>query len=364
VKAVSYRKRGSGAEGLSAPELASVLLEALLEGDESLAAAPAPPGEEEELARRLEEAARSAADLEEVDGRQLLERLRSLGWLASDEGGVGYRLAPQLLRALELRALRRLFAFPLRSRGAWPRSGGRGPNEPNGPEEAWRWGEPLRLDAAATLKAALPRDVAELRLEDLRVRAGEGGRRLALALLVDCSHSMVLYGADRFGPAKRLALALAHWTRAAGGWMQAYCIHDRADPIPEAKLPFIRVLPSHTNTAAGLARAHDWLRRRMAEEKLVVLVTDGRPTAIETGSGEVYKNAWGMDPLIRERTLAEAVRLRRLGAELQVYLLGEEEAALEFSRELARRARGRLVRTGAEELGRRVLLEMERLRSA
>jgi len=351
-------------ERLSAPELASLLLEALLESDESPAAALAPPSEEEELARRLEEVARNAAEVAEVDGRQMLERLRSLGWLSSDEGGVGYSLAPQLLRALELRALRRLFAFSLRSKGMWPRAGGRGPNEPSGPEEAWRWGQPLRLDAAATLKKVLPGDVSDLRLEDLRVRAGEGGRRLALALLVDCSHSMVLYGADRFGPAKRLALALAHWVRVAGGWMQAFCIHDRADPIPETKLPFIRVLPSHTNTAAGLARAHDWLRRRMAEDRQVVLVTDGRPTAVETEGGEVYKNAWGADPLIRERTLAEAVRLRRLGAELQLYLLGEEEAAIEFSRELARRARGRLVRTGAEELGRRVLLEMERLRPA
>jgi len=364
VKTVFYRKKRAGAGDVSAPELARLLLEALLDADEAAAAGPAPPDEDEELARRLREAARRIEGAEEVSGEELLRKMRGLGWLQREEGGVGYALAPQLLRALELRALRRLFAPPLRRQGSWPRAGGRGPHEPHGPEERWRWGEPLRLDAAATLKAALPRGVAELEPGDLRVRAGEGGRRLALALLLDCSHSMVLYGVDRFAPAKRAALALAHWVRAAGGWMQAFCIHDLAEPIPEGRLPFVRVLPSHTNTAAGLSRAHAWLRRRPAEERVAVLITDGRPTAVETAVGEVYKNAWGFDPLIRERTLAEGVRLRRLGAELQIYLLGEEDEARRFNLELARRARGRLVQTGAGELGSRLLLDLKRLRSA
>jgi len=364
VKSVVYRRKAAGAGGLSAPELASLLLDALLEADETTAGGPSPPPLDEQLTRALEEAAARAGLDEAVSGEELLERLRTAGWLQREEGGVDYQLAPQLLRALELKALRRLLAPPLRAGGGWPRSGGRGPHEPHGPEEAWRWGEPLRLDAAATIKAILPRSVAEMRLEDLRVRAGEGGRRLAVTLLLDCSHSMVLYGRDRFAPAKRAALALAHWVRAAGGWLQAYCIHDRADPIAEGRLPFVRVLPSHTNTAAALSQAHDWLKRRPAEERVAILITDGRPTAVETAAGEIYKNAWGQDPLIREKTLAAAVRLRKLGAELQIYLLGEEEEARSFNAEMARRARGRLVLTDESSLGARILLDLEERRPA
>lgn len=344
---------------MAAPDLARLLLDALLEGDETAAAGPLPLPEEEDLTRRLEAAQEGCDEARVVSGEELLERLRGLGWLRREEGGVAYELAPQLLRALELKALRSLFKPPLRRQGSWPYSGGRGPHEPHGPEEAWRWGEPLRLDAAATIKAVLPRKFSDLRLDDLRVRAGEGGRRLAVALLLDCSHSMVLYGGDRFAPAKRAALALAHWVRAAGGWLQAYCIHDRAEEVAEGRLPFVRVLPSHTNIAAALSRAHDWLKRRPAEERVAILITDGRPTAVETASGEVYKNAWGMDPLIKERTLAAAVRLRKLGAELQIYLLGDEEEARSFNAEMARRARGRLVSTDAAGSGTRILLDLE-----
>jgi len=360
VKSVVYQKVDLRAVGLSAPELARLLLDALLEGDESAAAGPLPPLEDEALAQRLQAAAQEAGLLDgAVSGEELLKKLRRLGWLRRLEGGVGYELAPHLLRALELRALRRLFAPPLRRRGSWPRSGGSGPHEPHGPEQGWRWGEPLRLDAAATLKAILPRSVNEMALDDLRIRAGEGGRRLAVALLLDCSHSMVLYGVDRFGPAKRTALALSHWVRAAGGWLQTFCVHDRAEPLAEGRLPFVRVQPSHTNIAAALNRAHGWLRRRLAEERVVILITDGRPTAIETADGQIYKNAWGLDRRIKEKTLAEAVRLRRLGAELQIYLLGDEAEARRFNIELARRARGRLVPIGVDELGLRILRNLE-----
>lgn len=348
---------------MSAPALANLLLQALLDADETIAAGPLPLLEEELIAKKLEDAAAFVGLAEPVDGGELFEKLRSLGWLRRGGSEVGYQLAPQVLKALELRALRGLLSPPIRRGGSWPRSNGRGPHEPNGAEEAWRWGEPLRLDAAATLKAALPRAVDDLRLDDLRVRAGEGGRRLAVALLLDCSHSMVLYGVDRFAPAKRAALALAYWVRAGGGWLQAYCIHDRADPVSEERLPFVRVLPSHTNTAAALARAHEWLKRRPAEERVAILITDGKPTAVETASGEIYKNAWGSDPLIKKQTLAKAVRLRRLGAELQIYLLSKDAEAQSFNSELARRARGRLVLTDEAGLGLRILNNLGELRS-
>ena len=359
TKVVYEKKRGAG--GVPAPELLRLAAEALLGLDEEVAAKSPLASEEELLAAALEEAAQRLEPEASLNGAELLRRLREAGWL-QEPGRGGFAAAPELLRALELRALKRLLLPPpARAAGPWPQPGRRGPHEPHGAAVPWRWGEPLRLDAAATLQAALPRPPAELHPADLRVREGEGGRRLAVALLLDCSHSMVLYGADRFGPAKRTALALAHWVRAGGGESQAFCIHDEAEEIAAARLPFVRVQPSHTNTAAGLARAREWLRRRSAAERVAVLITDGRPTAVTTDGGRVYKNAWGDDPLIREKTLAAAVRLRKTGVHLQLYLLGGEEQARAFSAELVRRAHGVMVETDPERLGWRVLLDLQRL---
>ncbi|HHO58001.1 MAG TPA: VWA domain-containing protein [Oceanithermus profundus] len=323
---------------------------------------PEPEGlaDEERLRQALEDAARGAGEADPGSAATAtLDLLRNRGWI-EPAGAAAPRLQahPELLRLASLRALRTLLPQARPSGGAWPRAGVRGPHEPHGPERPWRWGEPLQLDAAATLKAGLLR--GGLTLAELRVREGEGGRRSAVALLLDCSHSMVLYGVDRFGPAKRLALALHHWLGREGDRLRVVCFHDVAVPVPPERLPFLRALPSHTNTAAALEAAREWLRRQGDVRRRVVLVTDGRPTAVLRPDGRVYKNAWGRDPEIERATHAAAARLRRAGAELDVYMLDDEPQALARVRELARTARGRAFQVDPGQLGRRVLTDLMR----
>jgi len=356
VRVRYVRARGEAQPASAALELAA---EALLR----LGERPEPEGasDEERLRAALERAAREAGAAEPRElAAAALERLRREGWVerVGERGELRLAARPELLKLAALRAWRSLLPEARLQGGTWPRPGVSGPHEPHGPERPWRWGEPLTLDPAATLKAWLPK--GEPGPDDLRVREGEGGRRRAVALLLDCSHSMVLYGADRFGPAKRLALALHYGLRGAGDRFQVVCFHDVAEVVPPGRLPFLGARPAHTNTAAALEEACTWLRRQGDAERRAVLVTDGRPTAVLRPDGRVYKNAWGRDPEIERATLAAAVRLRRSGAELDVYLLSDEDAVFERVRELARSARGRAFRVDPQRLGRRVLTDLLR----
>jgi len=351
------RVRGDGEP--AAAEALALAAEALLRLGER--PEPEGAGDEERLRAALERAAREAGAAEPRElAEAALERLWREGWIERIGGRGELRLAarPELLKLAALRAWRALLPEARLQGGTWPRPGVRGPHEPHGPERPWRWGEPLTLDPAATLKAWLPK--GELTADELRVREGEGGRRRAVALLLDCSHSMVLYGADRFGPAKRLALALHHGLGREGSRFQVVCFHDVAEAVPPERLPFLSAQPAHTNTAAALEEARTWLRRQGDVERRALLVTDGRPTAVPLPGGRVYKNAWGRDPVIERATLAAAARLRRSGAELDVYLLSDEDAVFERVRELAGSARGRAYRVDPGRLGRRVLTDLMR----
>jgi len=356
---VRYLRARPG-EGPPQAALLQLAAEALLR----LGERPEPEGSsdeerlEEALARGLREA---GADPEEARAQAAaaLARLRRGGWIEREPAPAGARLwaGPKLLDLAAARALRDLLPRKLRrGAGSWPRPGAAGPHEPHGPVRRWRWGEPLVLDPGETLKPWLAR--GELTPEDLRVREGEGGRRAAVALLLDCSHSMVLYGADRFGPAKRLALALHRWLAGEGDRLQVVCFHDLAEPVPPGRLPFLAAQPSHTNTAAALEAARAWLGRQGDVERRALLVTDGRPTAIRRPDGRLYKNAWGRDPEIERATLAAAARLRRAGAALDLYLLEEDPQVRAAAAALARAARGRVVRVDPERLGRRVLTDL------
>jgi len=358
LRRVVYRKLERGAGASSAPALSELLLSALLGFKEETASSPLASGDEERLRQALvkEIRRRTHGDLlaAKQQSERLLQRLLAEGWLErrGQAARAQFLLSPMLLRALQLKALRRLLAAPPpREPGAWPLAGPKGSYQPHGAVEKRRWGERARLDASATLKAALRHGLSELRVADLRVRRGEGGKRTALALLLDCSHSMVLYGEDRFTPAKLATLALSALLRMRGGLLRVFCIHDDAEVISERRLPFVGAAPSHTNTAAALELAASWLRRNAADERQAVLISDGHPTAVRLADGGLYRNAWGFDEVIRRETLARAAALRRVGATLTVYLLADEERALRFSRELARVARGRLQRVPAARLG-------------
>jgi Ca-activated chloride channel family protein len=170
---------------------------------------------------------------------------------------------------------------------------------------------------------------------------------------------MILYGEDRFTPAKKVALALAHLIRTQfpGDQVRFVLFHDTAEEIPLSRLPLAQVGPYHTNTKAGLELARTLLKKMGGEMKQIILITDGKPSAITLPSGEIYKNAWGLDPLILAETLKEATLARREGIPIHTFMLAREPELLAFVKKLSQITRGKAYLTHPGNIGRYLLLD-------
>src|SRR5207302_5797213 len=151
--------------------------------------------------------------------------------------------------------------------------------------------------------------------EDLMVVQGEYQSSCATVLMLDCSHSMILYGEDRFTPAKRVALALAQLikTQYPGDALKVVLFHDSAEEIPLAELGRVRVGPYYTNTREGLRLARRILDRQRKDMRQIIMITDGKPSALTQPDGRIYKNAFGLDPFIVAETCAEVAACRKSG---------------------------------------------------
>src|SRR5436190_11672448 len=178
--------------------------------------------------------------------------------------------------------------------------------ETTGAPKPYEFGDTLNLDAAATLLNAAQRQhergesTARLHVahEDLMVVQGEYQSSCATVLMLDCSHSMILYGEDRFTPAKRVALALAQLIKVQypGDALKVVLFHDSAEEIPLAELGRVRVGPYYTNTREGLRLSRRILDRQRKDMRQIVMITDGKPSALTQPDGRIYKNAFGLDP--------------------------------------------------------------------
>src|SRR6185295_9998784 len=146
-----------------------------------------------------------------------------------------------------------------------------------------------------------------VRHEDLMVVQGEYQSSCATVLMLDCSHSMILYGEDRFTPAKRVALALAQLikTQFPGDALKVVLFHESAEEIPLSELGRVRVGPYYTNTREGLRLARRILERQRKDMRQIIMITDGKPSALTQPDGRIYKNAFGLDPFIVAETCAE-----------------------------------------------------------
>jgi Ca-activated chloride channel homolog len=191
--------------------------------------------------------------------------------------------------------------------------------ESNAPSRTYEFGDTLNLDVSGTLLNAVRREglgvPLNLDYSDLMVHQTERRSSCATVLMLDCSHSMILYGEDRFTPAKGVALALAHLIRTQfpGDTLELVLFHDSAERIPLAKLPSVKVGPFHTNTCEGLGLARRLLLGQRKEMRQIIMITDGKPSALTMPDGRIYKNAWGLDPYILEKTYEEVARCRKSG---------------------------------------------------
>ncbi len=222
------------------------------------------------------------------------------------------------------------------------------------------------IDSMATLGNAIRRGgVEDIRIgeEDLEIFDAEHLTSCATVLLLDVSHSMVLYGEDRITPAKRVALALTELItrRYPKDELHVVLFGDDAVVVPLAKLPYVGVGPYHTNTKAGLRLAQQLLNRRKHGNKRIVMITDGKPSAIFEG-GTLYKNPFGLDPKIVNRTLDEAVSCRRKGIVVTTFMVADEPVLKQFVDRFTELNRGRAYYSDLQNLGAFVLVDFLRNR--
>jgi len=235
----------------------------------------------------------------------------------------------------------------------------------------YEFGDVLNLDPSATVLNAVRRlqaggsharmfdDGIAVDYEDLMVAQGEYQSSCATVLMLDCSHSMILYGEDRFTPAKRVALALANLIKLQypGDSLKVVLFHDSAEEIPLRELGRVRVGPYYTNTREGLRLARRLLDRQQKDMRQIIMITDGKPSALTQPDGRIYKNAFGLDPFIVSETMAEVAACRRSGIMINTFMLARDYDLVSFVRRVAQICRGKAYFTTPYTLGQYVLMD-------
>jgi Ca-activated chloride channel family protein len=367
-----------GDDGHSMQALHDAILEALLNGgvlsDETL---------EKLLGQGWQDADDAEERLDQLIAR-IVERLQHQGYLTSSpQSGVAppqrpgqgmgpdtaqyrFEITDKSLDFLGYRALRDLLGSIGRS------SIGRHDTrematgiEASGAPKPYEFGDTMNLDASSTILNAVMRSrsasTAEIDVdyEDLMVVQGEYQSSCATVLMLDCSHSMILYGEDRFTPAKRVALALSNLIRLQypGDALKVVLFHDSAEEIPLTQLARVRVGPYYTNTREGLRLARRILERQQKDMRQIVMITDGKPSALTRPDGRIYRNAFGLDPFIVSETFAEVAACRKAGILINTFMLARDYDLVSFVRKVAEICHGKAYFTTPRTLGRYVLMD-------
>jgi Ca-activated chloride channel homolog len=257
--------------------------------------------------------------------------------------------------------------------------------EASGAPKPYEFGDTMNLDASATILNAVMRSSSDaagsgvtlagaasarsgegasnisidIAYEDLMVAQGEYQSSCATVLMLDCSHSMILYGEDRFTPAKRVALALANLIRLQypGDALKVVLFHDSAEEIPLTQLARVKVGPYYTNTREGLRLARRLLERQQKDMRQIVMITDGKPSALTRPDGRIYRNAFGLDPFIVSETIAEVAACRKAGILINTFMLARDYDLVSFVRKVAEICHGKAYFTTPRTLGRYVLMD-------
>jgi Ca-activated chloride channel family protein len=235
--------------------------------------------------------------------------------------------------------------------------------ESSGASKQYEFGDTLNLDITETLSSAIQREGLHLPLDieysDLRVHQCEYQSSCATVVMLDCSHSMILYGEDRFTPAKKVAMALSHLIRTQypGDSLSLVLFHDSAEEMPLSQLARVKVGPYYTNTREGLRLAQRILQRQKKDMKQIVMITDGKPSALTLEDGRIYKNAFGLDPLVVSQTLEEVSRCKRAGIMINTFMLASDFGLVQFVQKVTAMCRGKAYFTTPQNLGQYLLMD-------
>ena len=341
-------------------------------------------GDQEQARQQLEDLVQQIIErmMEQgfVTGAPDLEREREHrrgngGGYGEDAGPVKFEVTDKALDFLGYRALRDLLGSIGRSDAGRheTRHFSTGVETAAAPKP-YEFGDTLNIDPSSTILNAVQRigsrqaaagsaggafPAIDVDYPDLMVAQSEYQSSCATVLMLDCSHSMILYGEDRFTPAKRVALALAHLIRTQypGDSLRAVLFHDSAEEIPLKQLGRVRVGPYYTNTREGLRLARRILERQKKDMRQIVMITDGKPSALTRPDGQIYKNAFGLDPFIVSETFAEVSACQKAGIMINTFMLARDHDLVAFVRRVAAICRGKAYFTTPYTLGQYVLMD-------
>ena len=233
----------------------------------------------------------------------------------------------------------------------------------SGGAKPYEFGDVMNLDVSATLFSAMQREGVKLPLDleysDLHVHQSEYQSSCATVLMLDCSHSMILYGEDRFTPAKKVALALSHLikTQYPGDSLRCVLFHDTAEEMRLSDLARVQVGPYYTNTRDGLILAQRLLAQEKKDMKQIIMITDGKPSALTLEDGRIYKNAFGLDPLVISQTLEEVARCKKRGILINTFMLASDYGLVQFVQKITQMCKGKAYFTTPYTLGNYLLMD-------
>ena len=238
-------------------------------------------------------------------------------------------------------------------------------DEPSGELRNYTFGDPLdKISVTESIKnAQLNNGIDHFQLfeKDLVVEESFHKSQMSTVLMVDISHSMVLYGEDRITPAKKVAMALTEFikTRYPKDSIEVIVFGNDAWPIKIKDLPYLRVGPYHTNTVAGLGLAMDLLRRKRNSNKQIFMITDGKPSCVNMKDGTYYKNSNGLDPFITNQCYAMAQQARRLHIPITTFMIAKDPFLMQFIQKFTEANKGKAFYTGLQNLGEMIFEDYE-----
>ena len=308
-----------------------------------------------------------------------IEDLKAKGFLREEpkegdgDGSGGQKadlsITAKMERIIRQAALNQIFGKIKRSGSGNHKTGlsGRG-DEHMGEYREYRFGDSLeRISMTESLKnAQINHGMGNFHLseEDLVVEDTQFKAQMSTVLMIDISHSMILYGEDRITPAKKVAMALAELitTRYPKDTLEILVFGNDAWPIPIKDLPYLKVGPYHTNTVAGLQLAMDMLRRKRNTNKQIFMITDGKPSCIRLADGTYYKNSVGLDDYIVEKCYNMARQARKLHIPITTFMIAKDPYLTQFVRYFTEANKGKAFFTGLKGLGEMIFEDYEQNR--
>jgi len=287
-----------------------------------------------------------------------VDELKKRGYLEEDEETGEVQITAQAERSLRQSALEEIFSDLKKGSSGDHRTPYAGTNDERRPETRdWQFGDDVsQLDVTGTLSNAFRRsglvDDWHLSEDDFQVHETDHRATMATVLLVDLSHSMVLYGEDRITPARRVAMGLSEliMTKYPKDTLDVVAFGNDAWEIEVKDLPYLQVGPYHTNTRAALQRARAILHRRNNPNKQIFMITDGKPSC-HIENGKMYRNAYGLDHKIVNKVLDEAVVCRRQDITITTFMIARDPGLQDFVRKLTEANQGRAYYSELDDLG-------------